>query len=135
MKLLLIRNVYTEESTIGELYVNGKFECFTLEDKPRAVKIDGKTAIPTGIYQVIIDFSTRFQQEMPHLLDVPNYSGIRIHPGNIAEDTHGCILVGTTKSENKLYQSKIAYIKLFDKLDYAYQRNEEITIEISNVQR
>lgn len=135
MKLVLIRNVLTEESTIGELYVDGIFECFTLEDKTRNIKIDGRTAIPIGIYQVIIDFSKRFQKEMPHLLDVPNFTGIRIHSGNTAEDTNGCILVGTTKSENKILQSKIAFTKLFNKLDEAYQKNEEISIEISNVKR
>ncbi len=96
MNLKLLRKTFTEESTIGVLSVNGTAECFTLEDKVRAVKIPGKTAIPAGIYEVTITFSDRFQKPLPLLLNVPNFAGIRIHPGNTAADTEGCILVGKT---------------------------------------
>ena len=90
MELTLTRTDFTNDSTIGELSVNGKFECFTLEDKVRPVKIKGMTAIPAGAYEVVINFSERFQRPLPLLLNVPNFDGIRIHAGNTAKDTEGC---------------------------------------------
>ena len=84
MKLLLKRLHKTQNSTIGELYVDGKFECYTLEDVERKEKIYAKTAIPKGTYQVIINMSNRFKKLMPLLLNVPNFEGVRIHTGNYA---------------------------------------------------
>jgi len=87
-------------ATIGDLKVAGDQYCYTLEDQVRDLKEDGsgkvygETAIPTGRYKVIIDFSQRFQKNMLHILDVPWFTGIRIHSGNKAEDTLGCVLVG-----------------------------------------
>jgi hypothetical protein len=129
MNLKLVRKTFTEESTIGELSVNGKFECFTLEDKVRAVKIHGRTAIPEGIYEVIISFSDKFRKQLPLLLNVPNFAGIRIHSGNTAADTEGCILVGTTKGNNAISSSRIAFNALFPKLQAALQK-EKIFIEV-----
>lgn len=73
MELKLIREVFTEESTIGKLFINGQFHCFTLEDKVRPEKIKSITAIPAGRYEIAITFSNRFQEMMPLLLNVPNY--------------------------------------------------------------
>ena len=117
------------ESTIGELSVDGRFECYTLEDKVRPVKIKGRTAIPAGRYEVIINFSQRFQRPLPLLLRVPNFEGVRIHPGNTAANTEGCILVGDTKSENFIGQSRVAFERLFDKLK-ASSESAKIFIEI-----
>lgn len=129
MNLKLVRKTFTDESTVGALSVNGKHECFTLEDKVRAVKIKGATAIPAGIYEVTITFSDRFQRPLPLLLNVPNFSGIRIHSGNTADDTEGCILVGTTQSKNFIGNSRVAFKALCGKIEKAL-RKEKIFMEV-----
>jgi hypothetical protein len=129
MELQVKRTDFSEESTIGELWVNGGFECYTLEDKVRPVKIAGKTAIPSGRYEVIINFSQRFQKQLPLLLNVPNYEGVRIHSGNTAANTEGCILVGETKTENFVGESRWAFNRLLEKLKAASE-TEKIFMEI-----
>jgi len=119
MKLLLKRLHRTEHSTIGELHIDGKFECYTLEDKEREVKIKSETAIPKGEYKVIINQSNRFKKLLPLLLNVPNFEGVRIHSGNSNHDTEGCVLVGTTRSEDYIGNSRIAFQKLFKKMQSA----------------
>lgn len=135
MKLKLVRAESVENTTFGRLYVNGVFQCYTLEDQDRRLedggkKEYGKTAIPRGEYKIVIDYSQRFKQEMPRLLDVPQFEGVRIHPGNTHIDTHGCILVGTTYSGTRLLNSRVAYKSLLSRLDVAYTKGEEITIEV-----
>ena len=129
MQLQLIRNVFTDQSTIGELSVNGAFECFTLEDKVRPIKIKGETAIPAGTYEVAVTFSNKFQKFLPLLLDVPNFDGIRIHTGNTAKDTLGCILVGQGKGVDSISSSRLAFAPLFEKLQGVI-RTEKVFIEI-----
>jgi hypothetical protein len=130
MELQIKRTDFSEESTIGELSVNGVFECYTLEDKVRPVKIAGKTAIPSGRYEVIINFSQRFQKQLPLLLNVPNYEGVRIHSGNTAANTEGCILVGETKTDNFVGESRWAFNRLFEKMKVAAE-TEKIFLEIA----
>ncbi len=114
MELVLNRQIYSERSTIGELLVNGQWQCWTLEDYFRiGPKAPGATAIPEGRYRVILDFSQRFQRIMPHLLDVPGFTGIRIHPGNTDADTEGCILVGQTRNKDFIGASQLAFRALF----------------------
>lgn len=127
MKITVKRKIFTAKSTIGELYVDDVFECFTLEDVRREKKISGETCIPKGEYQVVINQSNRFKCLMPQILNVPSFDGIRIHSGNTDKDTHGCILVGLTKAPDFIGKSKEAYEKLFNKLNAA---NRPITIEI-----
>ena len=134
MKLRLERKYPFETGVIGELYVDSKLECYTLEDKEREVKIPGKTAIPRGIYKVVIDFSSRFQRMMPHLLDVPGFEGIRIHCGNTVRDTEGCILVGKGKLDTSIVQSHVAFSQLILKMSEALLAHEEIEIEITGGQ-
>ncbi len=129
MELQVKRTDFTDNSTIGELSVNGQFECYTLEDKVRPVKIAGKTAIPAGRYEVIIDFSQRFGRLLPLLLNVPDFEGVRIHPGNTAANTEGCILVGEEKSQDFVGQSRAAFDRLFAKLSAAAEK-EKIYLEI-----
>jgi hypothetical protein len=130
MELQLKRTDFFENSTIGELSVNGELECYTLEDKVRPVKIKGKTAIPAGRYEVIINYSQRFNRPLPLFLNVPNFEGVRIHSGNTAADTEGCILVGMTKEEEFIGQSKVAFERLFPKLKAASD-TEKIFIDIA----
>ena len=136
MELELTRTTRTNRSTIGELTVNGKFECFILEDKDRglqqgmalselmAAKIKTRTAIPTGRYEIVTNFSDRFQKMLPLLLDVPAFAGIRIHPGNTDADTEGCLLPGKTKSRDMVGSSRAAFAVLFEKIKTAMQREK-----------
>jgi hypothetical protein len=112
---------FKDTYTVGKMYVDGLYECYTLEDVVRnGTKVIGKTAIPTGEYKVIIDASTRFKQDMPHILDVPDFTGVRIHAGNTSADTEGCILLGTTWTGGDFIgNSKLAYNKFFKKLQQA----------------
>ena len=112
---------FKDTYTIGKMYINGLYECYTLEDVVRnGTKVIGKTAIPTGEYKVIIDASVRFKQDMPHILNVPNFTGVRIHSGNTSAHTEGCILVGTTwAGKDFIGNSKAAYKKFFEKLKKA----------------
>ncbi len=127
MKLTLVRKIFTDASTVGELAIDGVPECLTLEDPVRDQKIKGKTAIPAGTYDVVIAFSRKFKRRMPRLQNVPNFQGILIHWGNTAADTEGCILVGLSKSKDFVGSSKVAFNALFKKLDAA---SDSIVIEV-----
>jgi hypothetical protein len=118
--MILQRRWYSERSTIGLLKL-GEFWCFTLEDRVRApgVKVQNETAIPAGVYKVIIDFSQRFQRRMPLLLEVPMFTGIRIHSGNTPENTEGCILVGEWRAPDFVGDSRKAFLKLFPLIEAA----------------
>ena len=98
MNLVLKRIEFGTNYTIGRLYIDNTFQCFTLEDKTReaGVKVAGETSIPYGTYKVIKDMSSRFGTMMPHVLNVSNFEGVRIHSGNTDKDTEGCILLGET---------------------------------------
>lgn len=134
MQLQLIRAKSSTESTIGQLYLDGRFECYTLEDviRPDGVKVFGKTCIPAGKYKIQLTLSSRFNRVLPLLLNVPNFGGIRIHPGNWAKDTEGCILVGWGVGTDEIYQSRDAFAALFAKLRAAEIRGEGIEITITN---
>ncbi len=104
------RTTFTDQSTIGELLIDDKFICYTLEDVDRKLesggkKIYGETAIPRGTYEVKITYSERFNKMLPLLIDVPQFEGIRMHIGNFKENTHGCILLGYIKDNDKILNS------------------------------
>lgn len=132
MKLTLIRDTFTDESTTGQLLVDGVFECFVLEDRvrPKGVKVYGKTAIPYGTYEIVVTKSVRFKRFLPLLLNVPNFSGIRIHAGNKSVDTEGCLLPGTKRARNVVYESRKAFDRLFARIKAAKAKGETVTIEI-----
>ena len=113
MNLKLVRDTFTNHSTIGKLFADDKFICHVLEDVTRAtnVKVKGETAIPYGKYKIIIDYSNRFKKDMPHILDVRMFEGIRIHAGNTKADTEGCPLTGTTRGKDSVGGSRLAYSK------------------------
>ena len=100
MDLKLIRSVFNSKSTLGKLYLNGDFFAYTCEDTVRDLngncskKIKNETAIDAGRYEVVLTFSNRFQKYLPLLLNVPCFDAIRMHGGNTAADSEGCILIG-----------------------------------------
>jgi hypothetical protein len=136
MNLTLIRDTLTETSTIGSLFIENEFECFVLEDEDRKLeaggtKVYGKTAIPRGRYEITFDWSPKYGRDMPHLLNVPGFEGIRIHTGNRAEDSEGCLLPGTEKVENYVRNSKVAFDALLKKMTAAWSKDEEVWITIT----
>lgn len=130
MNLILIRGKSSEHSTIGELFLATQHLCWTLEDVVRDVKIPGETAIPAGVYKIVLTFSHRFQRSLPLLLAVPDYEGVRIHPGNRASDTEGCILVGLAKSKDFVSSSKVAFARVYLRIQDAISKGEDVTIDI-----
>lgn len=136
MELTLNRIFLGSSATIGELLINDKHLCDTLEDRvrPEGEKVYGKTAIPEGKYEVELTHSPRFKKILPEILNVPNFSGIRIHTGNSSKDTEGCIIVGTWDGEKEDWvgSSKIAFDKLMSLLEEATNNKEKITITINN---
>lgn len=134
MRLALVRKWFTEKTTIGSLYVNGRFECYVLEDRyrpPPEPKVFGQTCIPCGEYVVKITPSPRFKRDLPLVLNVPGFEGIRIHTGNKAEDTEGCLLPGLRRGVDEVRESKLAFDSLFEKLRLAESRSQTITLNIS----
>ena len=127
MNLRLVREPTISESTLGVLFVDGCFHCFTLEDAIREVagqpvstwKVPKQTAIPVGRYCVTVTPSVRFERPLPLLVDVPGFSGVRIHHGNTAADTEGCILVGADREVGRVLQSRVAFERLFDQIKVA----------------
>ena len=138
MNLKLVREAFKDTCTIGKLYLDEQFIGYTLEDKYREVegqpvsswKVPAVTAIPKGTYKVIVNMSNRFKINLPLLLNVPGFEGVRIHTGNSSKDTEGCILVGAAwdGKSDWIGASKIAFSPLLDKLS---STTEEITINIS----
>lgn len=140
MRLTLKRIANRPTYCIGRLYINGKYFCDTLEDTDRGMssvmsedelkelKIKGETAIPVGIYKVLITYSPKYKKNMPLINNVPAFSGIRIHSGNSAKDTEGCILVGKNTVVGRLTESRNTYNALFKRLQQ--KGSNDITIEI-----
>lgn len=117
MIMVLQRDDLTEARTLGSLVVMGRdFSCHTLEDRVRprgSEKVFGQTAIPAGLYRVVVSWSKKFGRPMPLVEAVPGFTGIRIHILNRANETEGCIGVGLLRGVNEIYQSKAAFDKLF----------------------
>ena len=137
MELTLNRIFLGSSAAIGELLINDKHLCDTLEDRvrPEGEKVYGKTAIPEGTYEVKLTHSPRFKKILPEILNVPNFSGIRIHTGNSSKDTEGCILVGTWDGEKEDWvgSSKIAFDKLMSLLEKATNNKEKVTITVKSL--
>jgi len=132
MKLTLNRRWPDAACTIGQLSVNGVPECYTCEDVVRAgPKVYGQTAIPAGTYGVIVTHSPHFGRDLPLLVNVPGFEGVRIHPGNTAADTEGCILVGMDKGADSIGRSRLAFDALFPKIVAALARGELVSIEVA----
>lgn len=139
MKLKLVRKYRKETYTIGKLYVDGVYFCDTIEDKDRGLddamglaeimikKRYGETAIPYGTYKVEITYSPKYKRLMPEIKNVKGFSGIRIHSGNTAKDTLGCLIIGRNTQVGMVTESRKTYNKLFALMKDA----KDITIEIT----
>ena len=136
MELKLNRIFLGSSATIGELYIDKKYIADTLEDRvrPEGEKVYGKTAIPEGVYKVVLSYSQRFKKILPEILNVPNFTGIRMHCGNSSADSSGCVLIGTWDGEKEdwISDSRIAFEKLMSLLQKAEDKKESITITINN---
>jgi hypothetical protein len=138
MKLTLKRIARKADYTVGKLYIDGIYFCDTLEDEDRGlystmevdeikrIKVMSKTAIPCGIYGVILNVSPSKGRLLPRLLDVPGFEGILIHRGNSASDSSGCILIGENKVAGKVINSTEYEDRLVDIL----KKQSKIIIEI-----
>lgn len=136
MNIRLIRSVFTDTAIMGKLYLNEEFFAFTCEDKDRNLhgdaskKVYGKTAIDEGRYEVICSYSEHFSRYLPLLLKVPCFEGIRIHGGNTAQDSLGCILIGAESNmKDRIGNCKSAVNSLVAKLK-AVEKTEKSWIEI-----
>lgn len=129
--------------TIGKVYLNGKYFSDCLEDTDRGLtsdmsiteiknkKVYGKTCIPSGLYTILYTYSPKYQRLMPLVDGVKGFSGIRIHSGNSAEDSLGCILLGFNKEKGKVLQSRDTCNKFYKLIEEAiYKRGEAITLKI-----
>lgn len=139
MEILVKRLYKTSAYTIGKMYIDGQYLCDTVEDTDRGLtqtmtsqqiavkKVYGKTAIPTGRYKVTLTFSNKFKRVLPLVNDVIGFLGIRIHAGNTADDSLGCIIVGENKIKGGVVNSKVTLERLMAKL--IGQTNILLTIE------
>jgi hypothetical protein len=147
MELILERIAKRKTYTIGRLYIRrqvmdeylsgtaDEYFCDTLEPtwrdyKNGAYKVKGRSAIPEGRYAVVISWSPKFEQWLPILLGVPNFSGIRIHAGNTANDTEGCILVGKNRLVGQVVDSRIWLHRLKQKIVEAKGRGEAVWLTV-----
>jgi hypothetical protein len=132
MNLTLKRQPRSDGCTLGELFINGTFFCYSLEPDDQGPH----PAIPLGRYRVIITLSQRFGRRLPLVVDVPGRMGIRFHPGNTADDTDGCILLGNSKTENAVGQSRKALGAFQSLLSYELERGQTVwlTVEMLSVE-
>ena len=138
MEIKVIRFYKGKDYTIGRMLIDGKYVSDVLEDKDRGLsdsmseeeikkkKIYGETAIPTGKYKVVLDYSPKFKKILPHILNVKGFEGIRIHSGNDKEDTFGCLLVGYNRQKGKVLNSRNALAQVLSLL----RHQEDITLII-----
>lgn len=144
MKLEVKRYNSQADFTQGLLFIDGKFECHTIEDEQRTVKVWGETAIPNGVYEIKLrtegTFHAKYSNKFPlfhkgmlHVTNVPNFEYILIHIGNDDDDTAGCLLVGRGANHDSIIESTIAYEAMYKKVLAAFEKGESVTIEYSNL--
>jgi len=127
MKLKVLRKVFNKNDTVGILYIDNVQFCYTLEDivRPKGdPKVFGKTAIPAGTYKVELRYSPHFKKILPHILNVPGFDEILMHPGNTEFDTEGCILIAFHTDNMKIWDEAA------DKLVGVLTGKNDITITV-----
>lgn len=132
MELKVIRKEFASDYCIGELLIDGKPFCHTIEDTDRGLtsdmsldkikdlKIAKETCIPYGRYRTILSYSVKLKRYLPLLLDVRGYRGIRFHRGSGANYSSGCICLGFGRKGNRLTGYKEAekdFIAVLDKIN------------------
>lgn len=146
MVISILRKPSEKGCTLSTWYVNGRYQCVGLEDVVRGQgqpKVFGQTAIPAGTYQLRNTPSARFGRVLPQLFDQPGHTtlfgsrpldecGVRIHPGNYATDTEGCLLPGTgvAAGGTMVTNSRQAFEALLKKITQALADHESITLTI-----
>jgi len=150
VKLQVVRTQFGKDATNGLLFVNGLFECYTLEDQYQAVKVMHETCIPEGTYDIkfrtVGGFHEKYKKKygnshygMLHLQDVPNFTYILIHAGNTDEHTSGCLIVGETQQDLDISDdgfvghSGKAYVKLYNKVAKELLLGKSVTIEYTTI--
>lgn len=144
MKLTVLRYNSQDDFTQGLLFIDGKFECHTIEDEQRTVKVWGETAIPNGVYKVKLRTEGKFHEQykvkfkdfhkgMLHVTNVLGFEFILIHIGNDDDDTAGCLLVGRVAQHDSILESTVAYTAMYKKVIAAFDRGEEVIIEYKNI--
>ena len=151
MKLQVVRTQLGKDATNGLLFIDGLFECYTLEDQYQAVKVMHETCIPEGTYPIKLrtvgGFHTRYKAKYPELhrgmlwiQNVPGFEYILIHQGNTDEHTSGCLIVGDSQQDldvnfnGMVGSSANAYKKLYPKVSAQLLAGNEVTIEYSKIQ-
>lgn len=138
--ILLNRLWVDSNCTIGTFHVSNQddaivFKCYSLEDaiRPYPDKVPGETCIwGDSIYPVVIDYSPKFKRDMPHVMNVPFFSGIRIHTGNTTTDTEGCIILGYERQANRVLRSFDAWSDFNRILTMYINQGQECLLIVSN---
>ena len=150
MKLTVVRTQFGTDATNGLLFIDGLFECYTLEDQYQAVKVMHETCIPEGTYDINFrktggfhaKYSERYKNAhygMLHIQDVPNFTYILIHTGNTDEHTSGCLIVGETQQDLEVSKdgfigsSAVAYKKMYAKVAGQLLQGKDVTIEYTTI--
>ena len=150
MKLQVIRTQFGTDATNGLLFIDGIFECYTLEDQYQAVKVMHETCIPEGTYDIKFrktggfhaKYTERYKNAhygMLHIQDVPNFTYILIHTGNTDEHTSGCLIVGETQQDLEVSKdgfigsSAVAYKKMYAKVAGQLLQGKDVTIEYTTI--
>ena len=144
MELRVDRYAHNPQETIGRFYIDDIYQCYTLEDQHREVKVKGDTRIPSGRYEVVLrregghhmKYAKKFpdiHKGMLHIIDVPNFQWILIHVGNTGLDTMGCLLVGLTKTARTIGQSVAAYKKIYPPIASALTAGKKVFITYNDL--
>ena len=152
VKLTVVRTQFGTDATNGLLFIDGIFECYTLEDQYQAVKVMHETCIPEGTYDIKFrktggfhaKYTERYKNAhygMLHIQDVPNFTYILIHTGNTDEHTSGCLIVGETQQDLEVSKdgfigsSTVAYKKMYSKVSAQLLQGKDVTIEYTTINK